>query len=1765
MPTDPSILDPKQEPEQPPRFDPSLLDPVVATVEEAPIVAPEVQAAPFDDVVLDPSLNMDGKLDTDPTSVGEFFRQYMLTIQGIDPRAPDAPTLGETLTIAPSGPSFADIQEGFIEGGQNIQKALLSPSATGMGGTDPRGAILGQAFAVAGQTVSGALELFTGPNPDEDTNFLFNAARTIRESTRSPEEIIANENLPEKFSRGILQGASFMASGRGAQVLLKETPRAAAYIAAWLGAGVGGQAGREDAIRHGATEEQVAIAFSANALFGTSEGLSIGYLLNKLDDATGGVISSRMKSTAGKFLASGLEGGIVEFLQEGFQTIGENWTAAEIAAYDPGRPWNEHLAESAGIGGSVGLTLSLLATAFGVRKQRDRQIEVEAEIKEKILEPLGIKTLDDLMGPMSLITDRIEELRSDPDVQEFENILEDKGELDVDLKKQADREVVVARQEVGGALLDISTQNRAAVPTLVNLLRGTALDNDYLVAVNSARLTQGLEEASSLEEALLNNSVVTAFSQILIEDEQAHAQTINQLKKFEARRESEGPTLVGEAAIADLEITIKGFEAAQETELELAKSLKNLYTLLNPLLGKNSTILIENTALDAQKSPKSTGGEYGAVELFSEAIVVNVISLRTQEVSRAAANFAMNPTATNQTILTRKKGELLGSALHEFGHAVAFNKINQLVQDEREGSLTEENTKILNAIRNDYNQFLVNSLNVSASDALVNILSLPRFGAFTTENGDKLNFTDVVPFGESEFSQNHLINENFISKDTFEYLFSFKEYLAEEFAKAMLDSSEVSEATAPFFNAAVKDIKEALAIHKKKFRTSTPTLKAFARSHGQRQQIKTLEKIVGPEEMPSPIKAIFNDGLLTKEQFDRLSGEADTFNRFMDVGFNILQIAEQNPHVAGLQFYVENLRAWKNEVNQNLATAESRLSSWKNLGSEEIEKLGRLLFDETIGRLPDGGWLESPRNFTEEEAATYNLSEDGLVLRRQIKEDLLDSLDQMEEVLITAKKRIFSNDIIKLTQEINRVKADFRDMRSRPYFPLMRFGDWILQVRSKGEQRIEGKDYTDDQIVEYQTFDTKKERDRALTVANKHFGKEQVVTSSSHRVTPSFSLQGMPLTMLEHLEGNLISSQHTKEVNEAIEKAIAELKNDVLPFKSFRKQFQRRKRVEGFSIDAQRSYANYMTSFANHIARVKFDPQFKENFDNVKASITVIRKQLGEDSKRNSDKRAMILNHMNNHLEYVMNPVNEFVGLRSAAFFWFLGFNVKSAFVNLTQIPLVTYPYLAARYGDGKAVAAITRAYKTAATAMRNPDKIDENLLQMIEQGLSESWLDESLATELALAASEKNLEKTLPRHWRQQAWLQISHYGSLPFHVAEKYNRHITAIASYQLAQTKGKLHEQAVFEARRAVEKTQFEYARWARPRFMRGKVGGTVFVFQNYMQNALFFALGGDPGAFRMLIMLFSMSGVMGLPFAENITDLIDAAMSTLKRKTGVKDPHTAIRVDLRKMLKELDVDPDLVLHGLSSSTFGLANIGEFMGWPIPDIDLSGSLSMGRIVPGTELLAPGQANTFERAASGALGRAAGAIGSAGVGVGQALFNNHPDQWKRWEKAMPKAMQQISKAARFAVRGGEETRAGKVISDFDLHDPRDVAEIVAQSLGFTPRELSRGWEGFIAKQQSIIYYRSWRTGLLLKWNHAKVTGNKEAEKSTNAEIREYNTAVPFGEMRVTSEVRIQSFETYRRARQFTAADVEQSRPFRRLSSSIEAVFEEENTEDTP
>jgi hypothetical protein len=189
-------------------------------------------------------------------------------------------------------------------------------------------------------------------------------------------------------------------------------------------------------------------------------------------------------------------------------------------------------------------------------------------------------------------------------------------------------------------------------------------------------------------------------------------------------------------------------------------------------------------------------------------------------------------------------------------------------------------------------------------------------------------------------------------------------------------------------------------------------------------------------------------------------------------------------------------------------------------------------------------------------------------------------------------------------------------------------------------------------------------------------------------------------------------------------------------------------------------------------------------------------------------------------------------------------------------------------------------------------------------------------------------------------AWERTKVAWGQPFALAEQFNRRSTFIAAYRLAKERG-MKSPAEF-ARKAVLETQFLYSKANKMRWGRGAVGGTLFTFKTYSISYLellnrMWTQGGPEGKRAVgwaMVMLMLMGGAGGLPFLEDLEDLIDGIAQMMGYNVSSKQWRKQAIEDV--IGKELG---EFVNSGLS-------------GFPGAPIDVSGRLGMGDLIPGTGL---------------------------------------------------------------------------------------------------------------------------------------------------------------------------------------------------------------------
>lgn len=815
--------------------------------------------------------------------------------------------------------------------------------------------------------------------------------------------------------------------------------------------------------------------------------------------------------------------------------------------------------------------------------------------------------------------------------------------------------------------------------------------------------------------------------------------------------------------------------------------------------------------------------------------------------------------------------------------------------------------------------------------------------------------------------------------------------------------------------------------------------------------------------------------------------ELDKFGHFRRWFSTLIDLAKANPHIESLARYLDHVFGQANRRMAWVARADLRAREWRRLGKKQADVLTSFLFDQTQAKKYFD--MMDPKI-----QAKYPMTQQTRELYERIKTDFEDFNRAVENQLVaTTIQRLSNNPFVQ--NVVADIRKKFADMRALPYFPMTHFGPYYTLVRnSKGK------------VVAAPSYDSRAEqklKKGRLAKAYPGHGLEERQASGIAR-----SLQGVRPEILDALKHEL---GLTQDQIKALDQYILE----IAPGQSFAKHLMQRQGTPGFTRDAIRQYASYFQKGAGFLARAEFGQPMREAINAVQASAK-------EPGVPDSIKRQRIAEYMKRHYDYLFEPQTEWTAFRSAIAVAMLGAMLPTVASNLTQPVVFTLPYLAARYGDQKAITALAQAYADMPRAFRATKQMDkataaaydkwtkgqqltpveDKLIQRftgLDQGMREALLraqregiiDQSMAMELAAMAEAPILPllSQFDTTNRLAYWGRVSAHGlMLPFEYAERINRRTTFMAAYRLAPG---TPEQKYIAARDAVNQTQFEYSKWNRPELMRGRKG-IMFLFMQYQLSALRFLFGGDPGWWRALALLLMVGGLEGLPFAQDLMNLATWMLSGDNK-----------RIDTKKWIKDhlamlggiFEDHPDLLMQGISRYT-GPA-------------DMSGPMSLGRLMPGAEVLArPGKWDQKLLALERDVG---GVFTGLVLNTFRALTDSSLPPERRVELGMPvRFIKQMLIAERWLDKSAVETLSGADIAEAT---PSDVA---MKALGFTPRHINQAMEDLQTKNDFVTFYTMRRAQLSTDYDRAVQTGDKDTIDAAKDAIRKYNEEVPVVGLRI-------------------------------------------------
>lgn len=880
---------------------------------------------------------------------------------------------------------------------------------------------------------------------------------------------------------------------------------------------------------------------------------------------------------------------------------------------------------------------------------------------------------------------------------------------------------------------------------------------------------------------------------------------------------------------------------------------------------------------------------------------------------------------------------------------------------------------------------------------------------------------------------------------------------------------------------------------------------------------------IGPATMPTR-KAAQALGAGANPAVRAMAAHADRFNKLWEWTSNIYWLAQNNLHIRGLQMYVELMGLAHTQATQIKSEAfELTVRAWQKLGRKDELNLRLFMDDYMNGRfMPAAQRVNGLRKPTAVELQTmvqrHGLTNDAVRVATKVFKDFDVQLTRWEEVLMGQAQRI--RDPLAQANAITDVQREIAALRRKPYLPAFRYGDYTVTLYDANHN-----------IREFHTFENQRDRDSAWKEIDRTKLPGETADAGFLK-KDARPLQGMPPGLLDLMANKLNLSAYQHSV-------LDQLKFQYAPSQSFRHSFQNKSMVKGYSHNFLRAYSNYFHHGANWYVKTKYADTMREMIQQVENEKYI---------RADSTKVTQIRNFMSEHLDQWLDPKPEFGRVGAFAFHMMLGFNAASAALNLTQVPLMSFPFLANKFGglgvgDARAMAAIARA----ATAQHNymsKGKILQSAaphLWAMQEGIRDGTLSETQAHELAAIGEGRNLFFGVGGNAGERGWQKFSEASAKMFELTEQWNRRVSFQAAYDLAlsdpanrhvadvvaKNQIAMHElmngplrktfgeaAAYVTAKDAVAATQFTYAPHTKPKLLWG-YKGALFVFKNFMLNSLY-NLWSHPGAAgRSLVILGVLGGAMGLPGAEDLNGLIKGLAHRLFGKDF--DPSEKAREFIVDMA-EGKISPDIFLHGVSKYGFGVPAMadmaGELIGVrsPVPNIDMSRNISMGNILP----VEPGKLLTPVKDVPGnevrQIQRASGAV----FGLGFSVYNflnsrpiEEPDL-KKWEGIFPRAVANLSAASRYYTEGMERNKAGAPIVRFDPYDTQQMAEIVARGLGFQPSRVTSRWDNILAKAEAVAYWDIRREVLLHQYYAAYKSGNPELVESVRAAIINFNNQLP-------------------------------------------------------
>jgi hypothetical protein len=862
-----------------------------------------------------------------------------------------------------------------------------------------------------------------------------------------------------------------------------------------------------------------------------------------------------------------------------------------------------------------------------------------------------------------------------------------------------------------------------------------------------------------------------------------------------------------------------------------------------------------------------------------------------------------------------------------------------------------------------------------------------------------------------------------------------------------------------------------------------------------------------------------------KTKQDRLRGIIDKGREFYLGALTRDQIADvYGGDVPQVRDYDKLVRSMENERSSLAQRADEVYQRWAKIDAATSDKLGRIMLDATTEQVhPDSA--DKPADPAKAQiharlrAQFKLLPPEVQAMYREVRDFHAGVLDDIKTALVGRIERQVAAGAERAAL-LSKVQQQFDQyLEGGPYFPLSRFGDYlVIATRPDGERVVAAYENAGEQQAAAREL-------RADGFTTKMKTAKEYARSQDGNAGKFIGDVIQAVEKVDMVEAT-INGSRTDLKNQLLDD-LNQLFIRSLPDLSYRKHFAHRKNTPGFSADVMRGFASSAFHAASYIARLN-------HADRMTMGLQSAYEAIDKADEGDFNTQTQVLNELSKRHESMLNPNTH--PLSAAAtqlgFVMYLGLSPAAGLINMLQVPMVTIPYLGAKYGFGKASAAMGKAYADIMKAPANRQSgfnAAQSLALSAEERKAISTLQDEGVIDLTqahdLAAATDRDVGDLAKNKTAFAMARAMRIVGWTFHVPEVMNRQTTALMAYRLERERGADHETALEQARETIKRTQFDYSSSNRARYMQGNIARVVLQFKQFSQNMTYFlgraayqALKGESPEVRKIarrqilstfVVTGTMAGSLGLPGIGAVMGAVGMLVSAMDDEDEPWDWQTEYRNALADQFgKEW------------GEVFAKGAPRMLMPW----WDIAGRVSLNELWwRSNDREGQNPREAFATDMANILGPTAGTL------LGWYTAADHMQRGaydKAAEAVVPKFIRDPLKAYREADEG---------VTSYNGDPLMDVeaVEVFGRAMGFAPTRVSEMFEGRNAVMNAKTALDERRQRLLNKVVKARMDGDREAEAEARSDIAGFNSRNP--DFKITNMTIARSLMTRRRNRENT------------------------------